>query len=156
MPEPLAYFLTFTTYGSRLAGDERGTVDRGHNRFDTPRIAPNTSHEGFSRSLMTSPALVLDFNQRGTVDRAIRERCATMGWDLYALNVRTNHVHAVVAAAAKPELVLNSFKSWATRRLRNEGQLDLEQKVWTRHGSTRYVWDERSLETVCHYTMEMQ
>ncbi|MGE0600458.1 MAG: transposase [Dehalococcoidia bacterium] len=156
MSDPIAYFLTFTTYGSRLAGDERGSVDRNHNRFETPTIAPVGTYEGYARSLQTSGSLVFTSQQRLAVDRAIRERCLHAGWEIYALNVRTNHVHVVLGADTKPELAMNSLKVWATRALRRARLVDPDQKIWTRHGSTRYVWDERGLESVCLYTLEMQ
>jgi hypothetical protein len=41
MDRPIAYFITFTTYGTWLHGDERGSVDKGHNRVGTEFIAPN-------------------------------------------------------------------------------------------------------------------
>ncbi|MEQ8849023.1 hypothetical protein, partial [Botrimarina sp.] len=71
-------------------------------------------------------------------------------------NVRTNHAHAVVAAAATPERVMNDFKSWATRRLRDSGLVDRSAKVWSRHGSTRYLWDKRAVEAACCYVAEGQ
>jgi hypothetical protein len=33
---PLAYHITWGTYGTRLHGDKRGTVDRENNAFGTP------------------------------------------------------------------------------------------------------------------------
>ena len=33
---PLAYLITFRTYGTWLHGDARGSVDREHNVFGTP------------------------------------------------------------------------------------------------------------------------
>jgi hypothetical protein len=33
---PLAYFITFRSYGSWLHGDERGSVDRSHNQYGSP------------------------------------------------------------------------------------------------------------------------
>jgi hypothetical protein len=38
---PLAYLITFNTYGSWLHGDRRGSVDRFHNRYGTPRVGAN-------------------------------------------------------------------------------------------------------------------
>ncbi len=32
---PPAYLITFRTYGSWLHGDEKGSIDRKHNRPDT-------------------------------------------------------------------------------------------------------------------------
>ena len=38
---PLAYLITFRCYGTWLHGDSRGSVDRFHNRYGAPLIAPN-------------------------------------------------------------------------------------------------------------------
>jgi len=38
---PLAYFITFRTYGTWLHGDERGSIDRYHNRYKGPKVEPN-------------------------------------------------------------------------------------------------------------------
>ena len=38
---PLAYLISFRAYGTWLHGDRRGSVDRFHNRYGTPRIPPN-------------------------------------------------------------------------------------------------------------------
>ena len=58
------------------------------------------------------------------VETAIRETCRIRKWELLALNVRTNHVHAVVSTKQIPERVLNALKANATRRLR-------EKELWT-------------------------
>ena len=36
-----SYFLTFTTYGTWLHGDTRGSVDREHNIVETPYLEPD-------------------------------------------------------------------------------------------------------------------
>lgn len=38
---PLAYLITFRTYGTWLHGDERGSIDRYHNTFRGPRVPEN-------------------------------------------------------------------------------------------------------------------
>jgi len=38
---PLAYLITFRCYGTWLHGDERGSVDRFHNQYQSPSAAPN-------------------------------------------------------------------------------------------------------------------
>ena len=156
MPAPLAYFITFTTYGTRLSGDERGSVDRRHNRVGAPRLSPDERFEGYARKLQSGPSVVLGDSHRRTVDAAIREHCAYHGWTLHALNVRTNHVHVVVCSPKPPELVMNSFKACATRRLRERGLASPADRLWTRHGSTRYIANEASLDVVCDYTLNRQ
>jgi hypothetical protein len=35
---PLAYFISFRSYGTWLHGDKRGAIDRAHNRYRTPYL----------------------------------------------------------------------------------------------------------------------
>ncbi|HWY68950.1 MAG TPA: hypothetical protein VNX88_09810 [Terriglobales bacterium] len=42
MPDiPLAYLITFRCYGTWLHGDERGSIDRHQNQYQSPYIVPN-------------------------------------------------------------------------------------------------------------------
>jgi hypothetical protein len=50
--QPLAYFITFRTYGSWLHGDDRGSVDRGHNEFGSPLQPPSESRRDFEQELL--------------------------------------------------------------------------------------------------------
>ena len=93
---------------------------------------------------------------RKSVAAAIGEVCAYRNWSLEAINVRTNHVHVVVGASSPPERVLTQFKSYATRRARAQGLVASKGRLWTRHGSTRYLWTERDVEAAMAYTIEAQ
>src|SRR5271157_5010952 len=73
--EPLAYFLTWTTYGSWLPGDERGWVAKP-GEF----LPPDAHLEQASRSLMTEPQLILDSTQRELVENTIADHCRHRGW----------------------------------------------------------------------------
>jgi REP element-mobilizing transposase RayT len=150
----IAYFITFTTYGSHLHGDKRGSVLR--KMYPEP-LEPDAARVAMERKLMTGPPVRLDEAQRDRVASTISDVCAFKGWVLHALNVRTNHVHLVVSAGhTTPESVMNTCKAWATRRLRENNLVSLEAQTWTRHGSTLYVRDEAGLERVCGYVIEMQ
>jgi hypothetical protein len=48
---PLAYLITFRSYGTWLHGDPRGSVDRFHNVYGTPRLPPNSQREKYERRL---------------------------------------------------------------------------------------------------------
>ncbi|MGH9760872.1 MAG: transposase [Blastocatellia bacterium] len=115
---PLAYLITFRSYGTWLHGDERDSTDRHHNVFDTPFIPQNDRWRRHSeRSLRHSP-VELDSARRGAVETGIRETSGIREWRLFAMNVRTNHVHIVVHAVVRPELMLAAFKANATRKMR--------------------------------------
>jgi REP element-mobilizing transposase RayT len=153
---PPAYFITFTTYGTRLHGDERGSVNRWHNRFGEPALEPRPGLEEAEFAGLKSPPVVLDAAKREATYSAIRERCAFKEWELHALNVRTNHVHAVVSAQERVELVMNSFKARATRAMRERGLIAPGLPVWTRHGSTRLLWNQKQIEGASVYVIDGQ
>lgn len=73
-----------------------------------------------------------------------------------SFHVRTNHVHVVITANAKPEKVLNDLKVWCSRRLRESLSEPGDRERWTRHGSTRYIWKEYSLAEAIRYVLDEQ
>lgn len=92
---------------------------------------------------------------RTLVNSVMRKHCDFRGWPIHALNVRTNHVHVVVSASVPPEKVMGELKAWASRRLHESGLLGNE-KIWTRHGSTRYLNDETSVDGAIRYVRDGQ
>ncbi|MEM9701021.1 MAG: transposase, partial [Planctomycetota bacterium] len=152
-----AYFLTAHTYGSRLHGDAAGAVDPSDNRPGSPVYRRNEARARYERSLMTQPAMTLNEAERTCVQNRIQEVCEHRGWRLLAVHVRTTHWHIVVIAEqATPERALNDFKSYATRGLREENLIGSDRKVWSRHGSTKYVSGQESLRRVIRYVIEEQ
>ena len=124
---PLAYFITFRCYGTWLHGDERGSVDRFHNIYDTPYLEPNHKLNKFIAETLKNNSVELDIQRRNTVENAIRETCRKRNWILLAINVRTNHIHVVVDSGSRnPNQILTAFKANATREMRekNVGNLN--------------------------------
>ena len=105
---------------------------------------------------MKNRPFTLDGKQRAAVEAAIREVCEYKEYSIHAVNVRTNHAHSVVRAASKPEPIANAFKAYSTRRLRAEGLIEAEQRVWSRGESTRYLWRESSVERAIDYVVNGQ
>jgi REP element-mobilizing transposase RayT len=56
-----------------------------------------------------------------------------------------NHVHTVVTASCDPEIVLNTFKSNATRKMREAGCWQSPGTSWVRKGSKRRLWTEQHI-----------
>jgi REP element-mobilizing transposase RayT len=94
-----------------------------------------------------------DKKSRRIVDSSIREVCISRGYSLYAINVRTNHVHVVISAQTKPEKVINTIKSYATRKLRAAGSVGEYEKVWSRGGSRKYLWKNQDVERAMDYVL---
>jgi REP element-mobilizing transposase RayT len=156
MNVPLAYFITFTTYGTWLHGRAPGSVDRGHNEPGTPFVPADSEKENVERRHLRQPEYRLDAERRGIVLRTIVEVAKHRGWTLWAVHVRSNHVHIVVSAAARPENVMADFKAWASRRLREAFGEDADRDRWTQHGSTIYVWTSETLAEKIAYVVDGQ
>jgi len=154
--DPLAHFITFTTHGTWLHGDERGSVDEEHNAPGTPYIPANKLRDARNREQLKTPEFLLSPEARKVIDAAIRETCDHRGWTLKALNVRSNHVHMVVATLDDSAKVMNDCKAWATRKLRAAGFASQEQRVWTRRGSRRKLFTEEAVQNAVDYTLNRQ
>jgi REP element-mobilizing transposase RayT len=150
---PLAYLISFRTYGTWLHGDERGSIDRRHNLYGSPYIEANERWRKYNEQLLRAKPLILNARQRKAVDEAVRETCTIRRWALLALNVRTNHVHIVVTSNKHPDLVLNAFKANATRRLREQRLWGSKLSPWAFKGSKRYLWNEKSVASAIDYVV---
>ncbi|MFM8415231.1 MAG: transposase [Planctomycetota bacterium] len=149
-PDPLAFFLTWTTYGSWLPGDDRGWADdRGVLREPSLRLTSS------ARRRLAGFAVSLTLAQREQVAQTIARHCQHRQWTLFAVACRSQHVHVVVSAPAyQPVTVSQQLKMWAARTLVSGGAL--AGRIWTRGCSRRRIYDERGLQAVVQYVAECQ
>jgi len=153
---PLAYFITFSTYGAWLHGRDAGSIDKQHNEFGTPFLDPDDERERTELSNMREPPYVLNPARRKIVLATIQEVCRNRRWTLWACHVRSTHVHAVVSADAKPEKVMSDLKAYSSRRLRENLNESADAKRWTQHGSTRYLWKDDEVVAKTDYVLNGQ
>ena len=114
-------------------------------------LVPNIQRRDHDRTLLKQQPVTLTSLQRSTVESGIRETCSIRKWTLWALSVRTNHVHAVVTAKRKPDFVLSALKANATRSMREAGCWTSELSPWAYRGSKRYLWTEKELADAVTY-----
>ncbi len=154
---PLAYFITFTCYGTWLHGEKAiGSVDRHTNKFGASLLSEDHFRQAQEEQLMHCPEYFLDCKRRKIVLASIVEASDAHQWKLFAAHIRTNHVHVVVEAFREAEFVMNCFKSYASRYL-NAAKIDgYSCKRWTRHGSTRYLWKEGNVLAAVDYVLHQQ
>ncbi len=93
---------------------------------------------------------------RKLIATAIKEVCEYRKYGLKALNVRTNHAHSVVSASIKPEKIVNDFKVYSTKKLRQKWLIGTDEKIWSRGASTRYLWKPRHVEAAIDYVLYCQ
>lgn len=168
-----AYFLTWTAYGTWLPGDERGWVAKpGVFRFPEPDL------EAAALFRMTEPALILDNEQRRIVEQTGTDHCRIRHWHLHVVNARTKHIHVVVTAPRrKPDDVMDQFKAWCTRKLKEHllktcGEAAVlkpevpakaptfnpkdRENWWTQGGSKRQLFTDTALENAILYVRDCQ
>lgn len=154
MNELQTLFITVTTYGTWLPGDERGWRKRGSGNLDPqPRLAV------WCRNRMSEDALILTSGQREKVEEVFYEHAKKRGWQIHACSVRTNHFHIAVAVGSNidPKKVQDQFKANATRVLRQLPEPIDSEKVWTKGGDIEFVNDNaESLDKIVLYINEAQ
>ena len=151
MSDPLAFSITWPTYGTWLPGDERGWVE-----YHRGWHLPNNNLEQHCRACMTKKQCLLSIAERKIVLTQILETCEFRKWVHYASDCRSNHAHIVVGAAnTLPKKIRVDIKAWCTRRLRERSRLE-QENWWAERGSIRYIWTEESLATVVRYVNEAQ
>lgn len=153
MSFPVAYFITFHTYGTWLHGRAEGSVDYHRRKRGAPFVRPDERLVTARQRQMKADSVRLDESCRKVVLHSILETCQYRDWPLHAIHVRENHVHVVVSSQAAPEKVLRDLKAYATRHLRANGLIDAKSPVWSEHGSTRYLWDESRVVEKIQYTL---
>jgi REP element-mobilizing transposase RayT len=154
---PLAFLITFRCYGTWLHGDERGSINRFRNQYKTHRLPSDAKWIETNQQRLKGEIVTLNAEQRNAVEKAIREVCEIRVWNLQAINVRTNHVHTVVAIGTKkPEIALNGFKANATREMRQSNCWQNEKSPWADKGSKRYLWNEKSVAQAIDYVINGQ
>ena len=81
----LAFFITWTCYGTYLPGDERGWT-----KWHKGDQLPQPLREDWCRDRMAETAVLLDEAQREIVNQTVHDHCEIRGWTLHAVNCRTN------------------------------------------------------------------
>jgi len=151
----VTYLITFACYGAWLPG-QAGAIPVTQNAFGARFPEADAGKEQRARNEMSQEPYVLDATRRQLVLGSLQEVCSCRGWRLLAAHVRTNHVHMVVGAGCKPELVMNAVKAYSSRVLNRVGQDGSKRRRWARHGSTRYLWASAAVSAAIEYVVRGQ
>ena len=154
---PLAYLITFRTYGTWHHGDDRHSVGRNNmNVYGGPKFQPSVPFVDRMKAVQKAASIILTERQREIVNMTLTEVCAHRGYLVQAQNIRTNRAHSVVSASVKPEKIANDFKAYATRKLREAGEFGELDRIWWRGASTRYLWKPKQVAAAIYYVLYCQ
>ena len=150
--DPLAYFITWTVYGTWLQGDVHGW-----RRYRGGHEAPQPLLTAWRRERLLYPVIMLDDRTRKIVESEISDHCERRGWKIWIANPRTNHVHVVVSAdGVNGAKVRDQLKANCTRGLRENDSCFCDRPVWSRGGDWQCINSEDDLEAVIIYAAEAQ
>jgi REP element-mobilizing transposase RayT len=150
--DPLAYFITWTVYGTFLQGDSRWWSHRRQGK-----TKPQPRLEQWHRHRLKHDVLLLTAEQRPIVETEICRLCDFRGWHLWTANPRTNHIHVVVTAALHSGTqVRDQLKANCTRVLRERYPIFKDRPVWSVGGDWKGINAEDDLEAVVEYATDVQ
>jgi REP element-mobilizing transposase RayT len=117
---------------------------------------PKPLLEDWAQKQMKGEAILLTPSNRDTVEHACTNHCEFRNWDLLAVNARTNHVHAVVAANVEPTKIRDQLKANCTRELREATPPLNVPRTWTRGGDCEILFTKDDVESAVIYVKEAQ
>jgi REP element-mobilizing transposase RayT len=155
-----ALFLTWTTYGTWLPGDERGHVsntlhrdggfDPKQNRPGTPYAADDAYTRERAKQLQKWESVWLSASQALVVAQSLAGVSVQRGWMMLRASVMSNHVHALVIRCP--------LEGAAVRRvLKGNCQAALSEAAgqshrwWTAGGSDRKRSGDESIAATTRY-----
>ncbi|MFA5292035.1 MAG: transposase [Phycisphaerae bacterium] len=143
MAKTLGYHITWTTYGTWLQGDNRRYVKDG-------KILPaNEALLQANQKLQVQDTVKLSKPQQEIARDAITRQAELLKQQIYALAVKSNHIHIVAEYIPQPiAKIVAYYKSAARLALKTVG---CDGKVWTAGYDKRFCFDKETLERRIRY-----
>ncbi len=161
------WFLTWTTYGTWLPGDERGFVspkfegDEPERRNNIVGVSYDSGRPELRKlalaKLVGGPVL-LTKAQAGILRGQFEETATHRMWVIVAGAVMNNHVHLVVGVKVDPDPsgLMRDFKSYGSRALNRRFPKPESGTWWTEQGSKRKVKDAPHFAAVVNYVLRQE
>ena len=147
------WHITWGTYGTRLHGGERPTVDRAHNQRGEPFMEYDPELEERKRRQMKSPPVHLTREQQAFMQTLIPDLCKHGGWDLRICAADHDHVHVLLDIDTRihGERARRLLKRWLTQAMNEKWPRPANGTWWAEEGSNRPVKDESYFNSAYRY-----
>ena len=156
------WFLTWTTYGTWLPGDDRGFVGVApnefgrlveHNQLGTPLAPPRPGLRRSAEARMKGDPVIFHIDHAEALLAQFQETTRIRRWLLVAAGIMHTHIHAVIGVPGDPDpdKILGDLKAYGSRRLNQTGTCPGNDTWWTSGGSKRKLPDARSVEGAVAY-----
>ncbi len=156
LKSPLAYHITWGTYGTRLHGDPRGTVERKMNTYGDPIIDRDDEWKSEKSTRLRFPPRILSTDQRLFIEDAIPAICVRGHWHLASAAAAPDHIHVLLSADADGKAVRKWLKRWAGEALTERWPLVEGQVWWAECGSVKWILDEDYFQRATNYVQKQR
>jgi REP element-mobilizing transposase RayT len=151
MPRALAYHITFGTYGTRLHGDSRKTVDREHNEFGTPVLGSDPDRLREEKENLKFAPIYLT-REQCLFGQEVMPRICTLGqWQYHTCACAPDHVHVVLTSPFDPKTIRRLVKRWLGQELSSKWPLSSGRTWWVEDGSTKWIHEDSYLVNAIDY-----
>jgi REP element-mobilizing transposase RayT len=157
-PPLTPWHITFGTYGTRLHGSQRPTVDKQHNQLNEPFLPCNPHREGHARGRMKLPPRYLTAEQRSFVESELPLICERGSWNYRVCGAGPDHVHLLcdVVPEVHGEKVRRLVKRWLGQSLSAHWPLPTGATWWAEEGSNIAIGDEKYLNNCFQYIFDQR
>lgn len=157
-PDRTTWHITFGTYGARLHGNVRPTVDKQHNRLGTPFLPTDIVRQQQARGRMRFAARQFTPTQRLFIEQQIGSICERGGWDYRICAAAVDHVHLLcdIIPEIHGEKVRRLVKRWLGQALGQRWPLAKSERWWAEGGSNKAVKDVAYLENAYRYILKQR
>jgi REP element-mobilizing transposase RayT len=165
MNDDFALHITWTTYGSRLPGDERGYVsntlipsygyERKQNTPGAPCTADDAPTRARARELQKWPTVYLTAAEALAVAQSLVETARRYGWSIRRAAVMANHVHAVVQGCPDDGPTVRRVLKGNTQAALTKHH-GWPRVWWTTRGSDRYKHGQPAIVAANNYVANQE
>ena len=157
-PTRTTWHITWGTYGARLHGGERPTVDKDHNQFGEVFIEVDPEREDFARRLMEADPLYLSPAQREFIEAELPSICIRGGWSYRVGAAGPDHVHLLcdILPEIHGEKARRLAKRWLGQALSKRWPLVDHPRWWAVEGSNKAVKEVRYLNNAFDYIRDQR
>lgn len=147
------WHITFGTYGARLHGGERPTVDRKHPEPGDDIVERDADLEDQKRNQLSGPPVHLTIEQRRFIQDKIPNICERGGWTLRICSADDDHVHVLldIDPAVHGEKVRRLIKRWLTQAMDTKWPRPKGGRWWAEQGSNKVIGDAEYLANAYEY-----
>lgn len=157
-PGAATWHITVGTYGSRLHGGERPTVDRARHQIGEDFIQRDPRREQHEKNLMRAKPVILTREQCAFIEDALPGICARGGWTFRTCAAPPppadgDHVHVLCDAppSVHGKQIRTLVKRWLTQALDARWGKPAAGVWWVDCGSTKAVDTEAYVNRAYSY-----